>query len=108
MLSGYRLMWIMVMFDLPVGAKGERKAATDFRKFLLDEGFEMAQFSVYFRYCAGKEYAEAHTRRIGQNLPKGGKIDILFFTDKQYENIISFHGQARGAARKNPEQLALF
>jgi len=91
-----------------VGTRGERKAATDFRNFLLDEGFEMAQFSVYLRYSAGKEYAEAHTRRIEQNLPKGGKVDILFFTDKQYENIISFHGHARAESRKNPEQLALF
>ena len=34
-LSSYRLMWIMTLFDLPVGTKKERKAATDFRNFLL-------------------------------------------------------------------------
>ena len=39
MLTGYRLMWTMVIFDLPVGTKGERKAATKFRNFLLDQGF---------------------------------------------------------------------
>jgi len=43
MLSGYRLMWVAVMFDLPVVAKEERKAATDFRKLLLDLGFESCQ-----------------------------------------------------------------
>ena len=100
-------MWIMVMFDLPVGTRNERKAATGFRNFLLDQGFEMSQFSVYFRHCAGKEYAEAHTRRIEQNLPKGGKVDILFFTDKQYEHILSFHGRTKRDARKNPEQFVL-
>ena len=26
-LSGYRMMWLYVMFDLPVGTKAERKAA---------------------------------------------------------------------------------
>src|SRR5690606_17027170 len=46
-LSGYRLMWMMAMFDLPVLTKPERKRAADFRKFLLDQGFEMVQFSVY-------------------------------------------------------------
>ena len=46
---------MMVLFDLPVMTKKERKAATDFRKFLLDQGFEMAQYSVYMRFCAGKE-----------------------------------------------------
>ena len=36
-------MWVVVMFDLPVVEKAERKAATDFRNSLLDLGFEMAQ-----------------------------------------------------------------
>ena len=51
MLSGYRLMWMIVMFDLPVVLKEERKAATAFRNSLLDMGFEMSQFSVYARFC---------------------------------------------------------
>ncbi len=32
-LSGYKLMWMMVMFDLPVSTKKERKEAGDFRIF---------------------------------------------------------------------------
>ena len=95
------------MFDLPVGTKTERKAATAFRNFLLDQGFELSQFSVYFRYCAGKEYVETHIKKIQQNLPKGGKVDILSFTDKQYENIISFRGRNRQEPNKNPEQFVL-
>lgn len=39
-------MWILVLFDLPVVEKQERKAATDFRNFLLDHGFSMVQFSI--------------------------------------------------------------
>ena len=42
-------MWMYVMFDLPVVEPDERKSATDFRNFLLDEGFIMAQFSVYYK-----------------------------------------------------------
>lgn len=42
-------MWMMVLFDLPVLEKEERKEASDFRKFLLDEGFTMSQFSVYLK-----------------------------------------------------------
>jgi CRISPR-associated protein Cas2 len=44
-------MWMVVMFDLPVVEKAERKAATAFRNTLLDQGFEMSQFSVYMRFC---------------------------------------------------------
>ena len=108
MLSGYRLMWMMVLFDLPVLTKRERKDASDFRKFLLDQGFEMCQLSVYMRFCAGKEQAQVHTRRIQSALPASGNVQIVYFTDKQYENIVSFRGRTRQAARENPQQYALF
>lgn len=39
MISGYRLMWLMVMFDLPVQTKKDRKLASKFRNDLLDLGF---------------------------------------------------------------------
>ena len=45
-ISGVKLMWMIVMFDLPVGTDKERKRATKFINFLLDEGFSMSQFSV--------------------------------------------------------------
>ena len=51
-------MWMVVMFDLPVVEKAERKAATDFRNTLLDLGFEMSQFSVYMRFCTGRSREE--------------------------------------------------
>lgn len=101
-------MWMMVLFDLPVGTKKERKAATRFRNFLLDQGFEMSQFSVYMRFCSGKEQAEVFTKRIEKNVPKTGKVHIAYFTDKQYEGIVCFDGREREPARKNPDQLALF
>lgn len=107
-LSGYRLMWIFVMFDLPVTTKEQSRAATKFREFLLDEGFEKSQFSVYARFCNGKEQFETYMRRVEANLPERGDIHILSFTDRQYENIIRFSGQSRRRRRKNPDQLALF
>ena len=106
-LSGYRLMWILLMFDLPVKTKRARKDATKFRSFLLDMGFEMAQLSVYMRYCSGRGEAGSYINRIKDKIPHGGKVDILFFTDKQYEQIISFNMGSR-IARKNPSQYALF
>ena len=66
-------MWIFVMFDLPVGTKAEAKAATKFREYLLDEGFEKSQFSIYARFVNGKEQLEAYMRRIESNLPEKGR-----------------------------------
>lgn len=106
--SGYRSMWMMIMFDLPVLTAQETKEASKFRNKLLDLGFEMAQFSVYVRYVGSKEKTEKYVSNIKENLPKGGKVDILFFTDKQYENIISLHGRKQQAPKKVPEKYIQF
>lgn len=108
MLSGYRLMWLMVMFDLPVLEKAERKAATGFRNTLLDLGFEMSQFSVYLRFCTSQAQIDTLSRNVEVVLPSGGKVHILQFTDKQYERILTFHGRSRQAATKAPGQFDLF
>lgn len=108
MLSGYRLMWILVMFDLPVSTKSERKEATGFRNFLLDEGFEMAQFSVYMRFYSSSKQIETCSQRVCSALPKGGKVSIMQLTDKQYERIISYQGQSKLPAKKSPDQFELF
>lgn len=101
-------MWVMVLFDLPVTTKEERKAATGFRDFLLNNGFEMAQFSVYVRHTNGKEAVEAIIRKVEATVPPEGKVDILQFTDKQYENIVCFRGARRADSPENPQQLVMF
>ena len=108
MLTGYRLMWMLVMFDLPVIEKAERKAASDFRKSLLDMGFEMSQLSVYMRFCTSPAQVETYAKRVESCLPQGGKINILQFTDKQYERILTYHGKAKQSDKKTPDQFDLF
>lgn len=107
-LSSYRILWIQVLFDLPTNTKKERKAASGFRNSLLDLGFSMVQLSVYQRYCASKELAEKYIRKVEKIIPESGKIHILTFTDKQYENIITFNGKKEKSNPKNPEQYELF
>lgn len=107
-LSGYRILWVMALFDLPVLTKAERSRATKFRQFLLDEGFMMMQLSCYLRFTAGKEQAETITRRIGRAVPTAGKVDVIWFTDRQYGDIRSFRGRGDRARPGHPDQLALF
>lgn len=106
-ISGYRLMWMLVMFDLPVTEKPLRAEATRFRNFLLDRGFKMAQFSVYFRLLNGKDAADALQKKIKTALPPRGKINILVITDKQYEQMTTYQGR-RYETPKKQEQLQLF
>jgi CRISPR-associated protein Cas2 len=102
-------MWLMVMFDLPVLTKAQRRAATKFREWLLDEGWEMSQFSVYLRFVVGKEQAEARTRAVGRRVPPDGKVHVLAVTDRQYEAMAVFRGDGRRRPGKAPPgQLQLF
>ena len=107
-LSGYRIVWLIVLFDLPVGAKPQRAAAARFRHDLLDEGFEMSQYSVYLRHCTGKEQADALARRVELAMPGEGKVHMIQITDRQYENIRTFRGRKREPGLRNPDQLAMF
>ncbi|WP_245958471.1 CRISPR-associated endonuclease Cas2 [Pelagibacterium sediminicola] len=107
-LSGYRLMWMLVTFDLPVETKKQRAAATRFRNDLLDLGFEMSQLSNYLRFCKGREQFDAYVRKIERKLPELGDVFIFQFTDRQYENIVRFSSQGRRANQKTPDQIALF
>ena len=101
-------MWLLVLFDLPVGSKKERREAAGFRNTLLDLGFEMEQFSVYLRDCADKSKVEGLIRQIERELPPQGSIKMLAFTDKQYENIRSYKGPSASKRRENKKQLRLF
>jgi CRISPR-associated protein Cas2 len=107
-LSAQRIMWLFVVFDLPVLTKAERARATKFRQYLLDEGFTMMQFSVYLRFTGGREQVEAFIRRIGRKVPKAGKVDLFTLTDLQYASMTSFRGHADSDRPQKPGQLALF
>ena len=62
-------MRILVFFDLPVKTKKQRREATRFRNFLLNDGYHMVQFSVYARVCNGMDAVNKHRGRIKNNLP---------------------------------------
>lgn len=107
-LNGYRLMWVMVMFDLPVVEPEERRIANKFRHFLEKEGFGMCQFSVYAKYCGPREKLDSLVQKINANIPDKGKVNILSFTDKQFGKIVILENSHRKPAKENPEQLLIF
>ena len=106
--NAYRIMWVLVFFDLPTETKKDRQAATRFRKDLLDDGFAMFQFSIYLRHCASKENAEVHINRTKRSLPKHGKVGIMCVTDKQFGQMEIFFGQKEADLPIPSQQLELF
>lgn len=107
-ISGYRCMWIVTMFDLPVDTKRARKEYTRFRKILLKDGFSRMQYSVYIRHCASEENATAHVKRVETAIPPDGEVRVLTITDKQFERMRVFWGKLRRPTEQPPAQLELF
>lgn len=91
--SEYRIMWVLVLFDLPTETKKDKKAYTDFRKNLQKDGFTMFQFSIYVRHCASSENASVHINRVKSFLPEYGQVGIMCITDKQFAAIELFYGK---------------
>lgn len=106
--SGFEIMWVLVLFDLPRTSQAERKKAASFRNNLLDEGFIMKQFSVYMKHSKNRVSAEMLSNRIGKLVPQEGDISIMFLTDKQFSMTKNYAGSASKPTETAPKQLLLF
>jgi CRISPR-associated protein Cas2 len=106
--SQYRVMWVMVLFDLPTATKRDKKAYLTFRNCLLQDGFGMFQFSIYIRHCASMDNAEVHIKRVKSFLPEFGRVGIMCITDKQFGAIELYYGRKPESPTVGPVQLELF
>jgi CRISPR-associated protein Cas2 len=107
-LNQYRILWILVFFDLPTETKKERSIAAKFRKEIMRDGFAMFQFSIYLRHCSSRENADVHIKRVKKRLPEKGHIGIMTITDKQFGMIELFYGRKEKSLPNTPQQLELF
>ena len=107
-LNAYRIMWVLVFFDLPTETKKERKTYARFRKDILADGFNMFQFSIYLRHCASRENADVHIQRVKNILPSKGHVGIMCITDKQFGMMELFRGKELAETPEMVQQLELF
>ena len=106
--NAYRIMWVLVLYDLPTETKANMKDANRFRKALIDDGFTLFQFSMYVRHCPSRENAEVHIKRVKFMLPKAGKVAIMCITDKQFGDIEIFFARNKEEPPPTFQQLELF
>jgi CRISPR-associated protein Cas2 len=104
-----RFMRLLVFFDLPVVSKADRRAYTIFRRFLLNDGYDMLQFSVYGRILNGTDAEKKHMQRLVDNLPEAGSIRVLSVTEKQFASMKILVGMPLFQEKKvNAAQMLLF
>jgi CRISPR-associated protein Cas2 len=102
-------MRMLVFFDLPVVTREERRAYTLFRRFLLNDGYDMIQFSVYGRIINGSDAQDKHLKRLAGNLPSEGSIRVLTVTEKQFASMQILVGLPLFQEKRvNTNQMLLF
>jgi CRISPR-associated protein Cas2 len=106
--NAYRIMWVLVFFDLPTETKKDRNIYAKFRKEILADGFNMFQFSIYLRHCPSKENADVHIKRVKKLLPEKGHVGIMCITDKQFGMMEIFRGHEAVESPETVQQLELF
>lgn len=101
-------MWTFAMFDLPTLEKEDKHDYQLFRKFLIQEGFMMLQYSVYARYCTDECHLKTILNHITDHLPQGGQVRVFSITDAQFGKQQVFMGRKRQNPEDEPDQLLLF
>jgi CRISPR-associated protein Cas2 len=107
-LSKYRIMWLFVMFDLPVDSTESRREYARFRKQLLTKGFSMLQYSVYAKHLPSEEAAEPLKSHVKAHLPPRGHVRVVAITDMQFSKMESYFGKKRKPVEDPPLQISLF
>lgn len=107
--NGWRVMWVIAVYDCPMTEREERREYTIFRKMLLQENFFRLQYSLYVRHFPTMAVAEATIQRIRSGIPAGAQVAFFLVTDKQYAMTREFFGPKPTRKKPNqPEQVELF
>ena len=108
LLSVYRSLWLIAMFDLPVETPENKRNYTRFRKGLLKDGFMMLQYSIYARYLPSEEAADSHRNTIRAIIPPLGQVRLMTVTDHQFGKMEVFYGRKPREREEIPDQILLF
>lgn len=106
--SEYKVVWLFVMFDLPVKTKAERRRYSQFRSLLLANGFSQLQYSVYARPYVSEDASESCRDLLTRELPARGYVRLLLVTDRQFAKMRSFFGKKEVPLEESDRQILLF
>lgn len=103
----YRFMRIIVFFDLPTLTKEDRRNYTQFRKYLIRNGFLMMQESVYCKLALNTTVKDAIVNNVKKNKPSSGLVQVLTITEKQFSKIEVIVGKCTSEVLDSDERLVI-
>ena len=100
-------MRVMVLFDLPVGSSQEIRAYTQFRKFLIKNGFMMMQESVYTKLALNQTVSSNIMDNVKKNRPEKGLVQMIAITEKQYSKMEIVVGEIQSTVLNTDERMVI-
>jgi CRISPR-associated protein Cas2 len=100
-------MRVVVFFDLPVLTAANRKAYTDFRKYLIKSGYMMMQESVYCKLAQNSSVADSLVNNLKNNKPPEGLVQVLKVTEKQFSKMDYIVGSKTNGIIDSDERLII-
>ena len=102
-------MRLMVFFDLPTTGPKDKRNYILFRRFLLKDGYDMIQWSVYARLTNGVEDQKKHMKRLQAHLPPTGSVRCLTVSEKQFVGMAFLVGPKKASeSHESGGQIVLF
>jgi len=101
-------MRMIIFFDLPTITMADRRNYTKFRKFLIEEGFIMQQFSVYTKLALNNSIIQSTKLKIDKHKPENGLVQMLTITEKQFAGIETIVGEYKTNTLQSTNRLTIF
>lgn len=100
-------MRIIVFFDLPATTQKNLVEYGKFRKFLIKNGFIMLQESIYSKLVINRSSLSLVKKKIKDNLPSSGNVQLLEITEKQYASIEYLRGESQKVVITTEERVVV-
>lgn len=89
------------MFDLPTETSMDRRNYRKFRRFLIENGYSMMQYSIYSKIVLNRSVLNFQKVKLEQSAPPKGYVDTLIVTENQFVNIETIVGEKRRNNQEN-------
>lgn len=83
----YEKVRLLCMFDLPIQTKQEQKEYRIFRNQLLENGFVMLQYSIYYRSLPNRSALKKYESILKTYVPTNGNVRLLYVSEKQFQDM---------------------
>ena len=103
----YRIMRIMLFFDLPTESAKQRRNYRLFRRALINDGFYMLQESVYCKMAINRTNVDLIKERVKKICPTEGNVMCLSITEKQFAAIELLCGALDSKVIANEDKMII-